>query len=353
MDGELAEREGAALEEHLARCAECRERLAAYKQTSAGFEAYCEAMVDVAEEARVAEERREIPRRRANDLRSFATLTRDDNAHQKRGGLKPAATKSKHLLVIGAGAIAAAAAIAILLMLPRQRVARESAHARESARNAARTPATAQNAASVHNAAPAHNPARQSEAPASGDALHAVQRQAESIEAIEGAERAKVTEQAKRAAKIQVQARQSEAPAQGGTLHAAQRGLPAAAAQRTAPLAVSTGTAHRRAAARPAHPAYANSAAGRPARLERANGGASAQTAQNGQMRNASAALRSQGESKPQTENASAAEPPIEIAVPTESMFPPGAVPEGIGFTAVVTISADDSAQLAALRQRQ
>jgi hypothetical protein len=114
---------------------------------------------------------------------------------------------------------------------------------------------------------------------------------------------------------------------------------PAGLAQRTAPLAVSTGTVHRHAAERPA-------------RLEDATGAARAQTAQDAHMRNASAAPRPQDESKPQAENANAAEPPIEIAVPTENLFPPGAVPPGIGFTAVVTISEDDAAQSAGASPR-
>ena len=54
MDGELPESEAAAVEEHVAQCAECRECLAAYKQASGAFDMYCDAMVGVAEEARVA-----------------------------------------------------------------------------------------------------------------------------------------------------------------------------------------------------------------------------------------------------------------------------------------------------------
>ena len=355
MDGELAEGEATAVATHVERCAECRECLAAYKQASAGFEMYCDAMADVAEEARVAEERREIPRRYANDLRSFATLTRDDNVKPKQqitgrekrapslrdaslrtptlvgssardDNVKPKqqitgrekrapslrdaslrtptlvgssarddTVKQKRVRVaIAAGAIAGAAAIAMLLMLPRQRVAQESAHA--------------------------------------------VPRPAEPAEVAE---------------EVQVPARQSEAPAAAGTPHAVQRELPDAhVAQRTAPLAVSTSTEHRHAAVRPARLENANRETGRPARPEDATGVGPTQTAQNGQMRNASAALRPQGESRPQAENVNADEPPIEIAVPTDGMFPPGAVPEGIGFTAVVTITAGDSAQLAALRRR-
>jgi anti-sigma factor RsiW len=38
-----------------------------------------------------------------------------------------------------------------------------------------------------------------------------------------------------------------------------------------------------------------------------------------------------------------AAGPPIEISVPAEDMFPPGAVPDGISYTAVVTFAADDA----------
>jgi hypothetical protein len=43
-------------------------------------------------------------------------------------------------------------------------------------------------------------------------------------------------------------------------------------------------------------------------------------------------------------------EPAIEIVVPAESMFPPGAVPEGFAFTADLSIAADGSAQQIRLR---
>jgi hypothetical protein len=45
-------------------------------------------------------------------------------------------------------------------------------------------------------------------------------------------------------------------------------------------------------------------------------------------------------------------EPPIEIAIPADAMFPPGAVPPGTSFIADVTISADGSPQLVGLRPR-
>jgi hypothetical protein len=45
-----------------------------------------------------------------------------------------------------------------------------------------------------------------------------------------------------------------------------------------------------------------------------------------------------------------AAEPAIEIAIPADAIFPPGAVPEGFGFTADVTIAPDGSAQQIRLR---
>lgn len=38
-------------------------------------------------------------------------------------------------------------------------------------------------------------------------------------------------------------------------------------------------------------------------------------------------------------------EPAIQIAIPVEAMFPPGAVPEGITFTAEVSMAADGSVQ--------
>lgn len=45
-----------------------------------------------------------------------------------------------------------------------------------------------------------------------------------------------------------------------------------------------------------------------------------------------------------------ASEPAVEIAIPAEAIFPPGAVPEGFGFTADVTIAPDGSAQQVRLR---
>ena len=44
------------------------------------------------------------------------------------------------------------------------------------------------------------------------------------------------------------------------------------------------------------------------------------------------------------------AEPAIEIVVPAESMFPPGAVPDGFAFTAHLSLAADGSAQQIRLR---
>jgi len=46
------------------------------------------------------------------------------------------------------------------------------------------------------------------------------------------------------------------------------------------------------------------------------------------------------------------AEPPIQIAIPADAMFPPGAVPPGMIFTAELTISADGSAERLGLRPR-
>ena len=40
-----------------------------------------------------------------------------------------------------------------------------------------------------------------------------------------------------------------------------------------------------------------------------------------------------------------ASAPAVEIAIPADAIFPPGAVPEGVGFTADVTIAPDGSAQ--------
>jgi hypothetical protein len=84
MDRELPGSEAVDLERHIAACAECRERLAAYEYASSAFNAYCEATF-------AAETRRKLP------------------------PWLPAAG-------VAAG-IAAAAAIAALLMLPRQHLA--------------------------------------------------------------------------------------------------------------------------------------------------------------------------------------------------------------------------------------
>ena len=45
-----------------------------------------------------------------------------------------------------------------------------------------------------------------------------------------------------------------------------------------------------------------------------------------------------------------ASEPAVEIAIPADAIFPPGAVPEGVGFTADVMIAPDGSAQQVRLR---
>ena len=46
------------------------------------------------------------------------------------------------------------------------------------------------------------------------------------------------------------------------------------------------------------------------------------------------------------------AEPAIEIAIPADAMFPPGALPEGVNFTANISIAADGSAQQVRLQPR-
>jgi anti-sigma factor RsiW len=46
------------------------------------------------------------------------------------------------------------------------------------------------------------------------------------------------------------------------------------------------------------------------------------------------------------------AEPAIQIAIPAEAMFPPGAVPEGINFVADLSIGPDGSAQRLRLQPR-
>jgi Putative zinc-finger len=53
-----------------------------------------------------------------------------------------------------------------------------------------------------------------------------------------------------------------------------------------------------------------------------------------------------------QTTNWLPPEPAIQIAIPAEAMFPPGAIPQGVSFTADVSIGADGSAQQVRLRPR-
>jgi anti-sigma factor RsiW len=53
---------------------------------------------------------------------------------------------------------------------------------------------------------------------------------------------------------------------------------------------------------------------------------------------------------RPQTAHRLSPEPSIQVAIPAESMFPPGAVPEGVNFTAEVTFGPDGSAQQIRLR---
>jgi len=48
---------------------------------------------------------------------------------------------------------------------------------------------------------------------------------------------------------------------------------------------------------------------------------------------------------KPPAANWALAEPSIQIAIPVEAMFPPGAVPEGITFIADLSVAADGSVQ--------
>jgi anti-sigma factor RsiW len=48
--------------------------------------------------------------------------------------------------------------------------------------------------------------------------------------------------------------------------------------------------------------------------------------------------------------NLPVSEPAVEIAIPADAIFPPGAVPEGVGFTADVTIAPDGSARQVRLR---
>jgi Putative zinc-finger len=54
---------------------------------------------------------------------------------------------------------------------------------------------------------------------------------------------------------------------------------------------------------------------------------------------------------QPPNTNWAFAEPSIQIAIPVEAMFPPGAVPEGITFIADLSVAADGSVQGLRLQQ--
>ena len=54
----------------------------------------------------------------------------------------------------------------------------------------------------------------------------------------------------------------------------------------------------------------------------------------------------------PATENWLPSEPSIQVAIPADAVFPPGAVPDGVSFTAVVNIGLDGSAQPVHFHQR-
>jgi anti-sigma factor RsiW len=59
---------------------------------------------------------------------------------------------------------------------------------------------------------------------------------------------------------------------------------------------------------------------------------------------------RGVGRAPNQEANLPPTEPAIQIAIPGESLFPPGAVPEGVVFTADLSIAADGSARQIRLR---
>lgn len=66
----------------------------------------------------------------------------------------------------------------------------------------------------------------------------------------------------------------------------------------------------------------------------------------------ASAAFCAPPEMQSRNESWVAEEPSVQIAIPSEAMFPPGAVPEGVNFVADVSIGADGAAEQLRLRPR-
>jgi anti-sigma factor RsiW len=75
---------------------------------------------------------------------------------------------------------------------------------------------------------------------------------------------------------------------------------------------------------------------------------------QRSEMRPARARVKHAAPAAPPAQNASfvAQEPVIQISIPADEMFPPGAVPQGMHFIADVTISPDGSAERLRLRPR-
>lgn len=73
---------------------------------------------------------------------------------------------------------------------------------------------------------------------------------------------------------------------------------------------------------------------------------------QNGKPIDVSAPQMRQAGASPQTYDATGfpPEPALQIAIPADAILPPGAVPEGVSFTADVTIAPDGSAQQIRLR---
>jgi hypothetical protein len=96
MDGELPEIETAAIARHVESCAECRECLNAFEQTSNAFNAYCQMAAEQAEGRPLT-----------------ANVSRQKVPDEKTSRWMPVA--------IGVGAIAAAAVVAFLVIQPHSR----------------------------------------------------------------------------------------------------------------------------------------------------------------------------------------------------------------------------------------
>jgi hypothetical protein len=359
MDGELPEREAAEVERHLEICAECRECLAAFQQVSGAFDAYCEATVCAADETRIAETRAKLAVFFTAILTGSHPFFRDPNRVAKepraegaaRRGLlsrlKPRPTKRDVSVAIGASGIAAAAE-------KRREIPRLAQHFWVPSPGNFLCALTGRGSLRADNVKPKEQIPGRGLLRADGEKQKRV-RVAIGVSGIAAAAAIavllmlprhriivpvprQIPGQIARQVAGQLPGRAPASVAAGaGTLHAVQRPV-----ESVEPVGIDASRASRMmppptVAAKKGHRRVALATEGIRDGVGEARHQAGNQVPSVGPAENAAAL---------------APEPPIEIAIPGDAMFPPGAVPDGISFTAVVTIAADGSAQGMGLRPR-